>query len=54
MPVLNAHSTVTAANGLHLHPSETISLRLEPSDKLYAFAATGSPTVHVLQIQKID
>ena len=48
------NESVTAANGMHLHSDETIQMTLGPDDELWAIAGSGTPTVHVIRIQKKD
>ena len=45
---------VTNLTGLHIHNGETLQLTLRPGDELYAYAQSGNPSVHVIQIQKAD
>jgi hypothetical protein len=52
--VFLGNESVTAANGLHLHSDETIQMTLGPGDQLWAIASSGTPTVHVIRIQKLD
>jgi len=52
--VFLGNESVTAANGLHLHSAETIQMTLGPNDELWAIAGSGTPTVHVIRIQKTD
>lgn len=52
--VFLGNENVTAATGLHLHSAETIQMTLGPDDELWAIAGAGTPTVHVIRIQKKD
>lgn len=42
-------STVTAAAGYELLAGEAVSLDVDSTEKLYAIAASGTVTVHVLE-----
>jgi archaellum component FlaG (FlaF/FlaG flagellin family) len=42
-------STVTAADGFPIAAGATLTLDLDPGELLYAVAASGSTTVHVLR-----
>lgn len=44
------NSSVTASNGMHLHPAQTIEMILNPNDSLYAISGQGAPIIHVLRV----
>jgi len=43
-------ATVTSATGYQLDAGEAVGLQVNPTDALYAIAATGTQTVHVLKV----
>jgi hypothetical protein len=47
-------SSMTLANSIHLDPSESIVLRLNPTDELYAMSDPNNVVVGVLCIRQSD
>lgn len=47
-------SSMTLANSIHLDPGESIVLRLNPTDELYAMSDPNSVVVGVLCIRQSD
>lgn len=42
--------TVTTVNGFQLDAGEALPVDLQPADALYAIAASGTHTVHVMEV----
>lgn len=43
-------SSVTTGNGYELEAAKSVSIALQPEEELYAVAASGTVSVHVLKV----